>query len=167
MRAWSVGYWGRSTLVSGCATAGAVHGHHQYGLQHMQLIRHVSQSQQGMQYSRCCCSISAWRSMHISGVRSPQDHTCGVLYAGCFICGHASLPIAGMDTVSFGPTIKGAHSPDERVQISTVSTCRTLALHSPLCISQCQPERAYWCWCACMDAVLARPILVLNFYIIF
>jgi len=27
---------------------------------------------------------------------------------------------SGMDMISFGPTIQGAHSPDERVQISTV-----------------------------------------------
>jgi len=26
----------------------------------------------------------------------------------------------GMDMISFGPTILGAHSPDERMQISTV-----------------------------------------------
>lgn len=31
-----------------------------------------------------------------------------------------SLQLPGLDSVSYGPTIRGAHSPDERVQISTV-----------------------------------------------
>ncbi|PNH05068.1 Cytosol non-specific dipeptidase [Tetrabaena socialis] len=35
-------------------------------------------------------------------------------------CGILGEKYPGMDTVSFGPTIKGAHSPDERVQVSTV-----------------------------------------------
>lgn len=30
------------------------------------------------------------------------------------------LQVPGIDSVSYGPTIRGAHSPDERVQISTV-----------------------------------------------
>jgi len=29
--------------------------------------------------------------------------------------------VAGMDMVSLGPTIKGAHSPDERVEIAAVA----------------------------------------------
>lgn len=32
----------------------------------------------------------------------------------------ALLQVPGIDSVSYGPTITGAHSPDERVQISTV-----------------------------------------------
>eukprot|EP00466_Bigelowiella_natans_P009826 jgi/Bigna1/88978/estExt_fgenesh1_pg.C_410119 len=35
-------------------------------------------------------------------------------------CGMISDKCGGVDTVSFGPTITGAHSPDERVKISTV-----------------------------------------------
>ncbi|OGB68341.1 MAG: cytosol nonspecific dipeptidase [Caldithrix sp. RBG_13_44_9] len=35
-------------------------------------------------------------------------------------CGIIGDKFAGMDMLSFGPTIMGAHSPDERVQISTV-----------------------------------------------
>ena len=30
------------------------------------------------------------------------------------------LQVPGIDSVSYGPTIRGAHSPDERVQVSTV-----------------------------------------------
>jgi len=35
-------------------------------------------------------------------------------------CGIIGDKFPGMDMISFGPTIEGAHSPDERVQISTV-----------------------------------------------
>lgn len=35
-------------------------------------------------------------------------------------CGIIGDKFKGMDMISFGPTIEGAHSPDERVQISTV-----------------------------------------------
>jgi dipeptidase D len=35
-------------------------------------------------------------------------------------CGIIGDKFAGMDMISFGPTILGAHSPDEKVQISTV-----------------------------------------------
>jgi len=35
-------------------------------------------------------------------------------------CGILGERIPGVECVSFGPTIRGAHSPDERVQISTV-----------------------------------------------
>ena len=35
-------------------------------------------------------------------------------------CGIIGSKFAGMDMISFGPTIEGAHSPDERVQISAV-----------------------------------------------
>jgi dipeptidase D len=34
----------------------------------------------------------------------------------------------GMDMISYGPTIKGAHSPDERIEISTVEKFWTLTL---------------------------------------
>ena len=34
----------------------------------------------------------------------------------------------GLDMVSFGPTIRGAHSPDERVQVATVSQFWDLTL---------------------------------------
>jgi len=36
-------------------------------------------------------------------------------------CGIIGEKYPGMDMISFGPTIHGAHSPDERVQISTVA----------------------------------------------
>ncbi|GAB4372426.1 MAG: aminoacyl-histidine dipeptidase [Calditrichia bacterium] len=35
-------------------------------------------------------------------------------------CGIIGAKFPGMDMISFGPTIEGAHSPDEKVQISTV-----------------------------------------------
>jgi len=35
-------------------------------------------------------------------------------------CGVIGEKIPGMDMISYGPTIKGAHSPDERLQIETV-----------------------------------------------
>ena len=35
-------------------------------------------------------------------------------------CGLIGERFPGMDMVSFGPTIEGAHSPDERVEIATV-----------------------------------------------
>uniref|UniRef100_A0A7S2U1B6 Peptidase M20 dimerisation domain-containing protein n=1 Tax=Lotharella oceanica TaxID=641309 RepID=A0A7S2U1B6_9EUKA len=43
-------------------------------------------------------------------------------------CGIINERCNGVDTVSFGPTIKGAHSPDERVQISTVKPFYDLVL---------------------------------------
>lgn len=36
-------------------------------------------------------------------------------------CGILGATYPGMDMISFGPTIKGAHSPDERVQVSSVA----------------------------------------------
>lgn len=35
-------------------------------------------------------------------------------------CGIIGEKLPGLDCVSYGPTIRGAHSPDEKVQISTV-----------------------------------------------
>jgi dipeptidase D len=35
-------------------------------------------------------------------------------------CGIIGATSPGMDMISFGPTIQGAHSPDERVEIKTV-----------------------------------------------
>ncbi|CAM9674245.1 unnamed protein product [Discosporangium mesarthrocarpum] len=49
------------------------------------------------------------------------------LHAG-LECGVIRERSPGMDMVSFGPTIHGAHSPDERVQISTVEPFWNLIL---------------------------------------
>ena len=38
-------------------------------------------------------------------------------------CGIIGEKYPGMDMLSFGPTIQGAHSPDERVHISAVDNC--------------------------------------------
>ena len=35
-------------------------------------------------------------------------------------CGLVGDKIAGMDMISFGPTLRGVHSPDERIEIATV-----------------------------------------------
>lgn len=36
-------------------------------------------------------------------------------------CGIIGEKLPGVQSVSYGPTIRGAHSPDERVKISTVA----------------------------------------------
>lgn len=43
----------------------------------------------------------------------------GAIHAG-LECGLLGDKIPGLDMVSYGPTIRGAHSPDERVEVSTV-----------------------------------------------
>ena len=35
-------------------------------------------------------------------------------------CGLLGERVPGLDMISFGPTIEGAHSPDERVEIASV-----------------------------------------------
>lgn len=55
----------------------------------------------------------------------------GAVHAG-LECGILGAHFPGMDMISFGPTIRGAHSPDERVSIPSVERfydflCRTLA----------------------------------------
>ena len=47
-----------------------------------------------------------------------DPHICAI-HAG-LECGVIGEKVNGMDMVSFGPTIKGPHSPDERVEISSV-----------------------------------------------
>lgn len=48
-----------------------------------------------------------------------SDAAIKAIHAG-LECGIIGEKYPGMDMVSFGPTIEGAHSPDERVEISTV-----------------------------------------------
>ena len=45
-----------------------------------------------------------------------------VIHAG-LECGIIGAKHPGMDTVSFGPTIRGAHAPGESVEIATVEHC--------------------------------------------
>lgn len=45
-------------------------------------------------------------------------------------CGIIMEKYEGMDTISFGPTITGAHSPDEKVEIATVEKFWDLLLHT-------------------------------------
>ena len=48
-----------------------------------------------------------------------QDINVTAIHAG-LECGILKDKIGNIDVVSFGPTIMGAHSPDERVEIATV-----------------------------------------------
>jgi dipeptidase D len=48
-----------------------------------------------------------------------------VIHAG-LECGVIGAKYPGMEMISFGPTIKGAHSPEERLQISTLDKVWTL-----------------------------------------
>lgn len=45
-------------------------------------------------------------------------------------CGLIGEKYPGMDMISYGPTIKGAHSPDERIEISTVQKFWDLTLET-------------------------------------
>ncbi|MCB0659609.1 MAG: aminoacyl-histidine dipeptidase [Saprospiraceae bacterium] len=44
-------------------------------------------------------------------------------------CGIIGSKVPGLDMISFGPTIKGAHSPDEKVNITSVEKFWTLLLY--------------------------------------
>ena len=48
-----------------------------------------------------------------------KDPEIKAIHAG-LECGLLGAKIPGLDMISFGPTIEGAHSPDERVNIQTV-----------------------------------------------
>ena len=48
-----------------------------------------------------------------------ESPTVAAIHAG-LECGIIGQRVGGMDMVSFGPTIRGAHSPDERVWIDSV-----------------------------------------------
>ena len=48
-----------------------------------------------------------------------------VIHAG-LECGIIGAKYPGLDTVSFGPTIRGAHAPGERVEIDSVANCYRL-----------------------------------------
>lgn len=50
-----------------------------------------------------------------------------VIHAG-LECGILAAKHPGMDIVSFGPTIRGAHAPGERVDIASVGQCHALLL---------------------------------------
>jgi dipeptidase D len=58
------------------------------------------------------------------------DHTpqVGACHAG-LECGILGSHFPGMDMISFGPTIRGAHSPDERVEIASVGKFYDYLLH--------------------------------------
>ena len=51
----------------------------------------------------------------------------GAIHAG-LECGIIGEKLPGVDMVSYGPTIKGAHSPDEAVLVSTVQPFWDLTL---------------------------------------
>jgi dipeptidase D len=48
-----------------------------------------------------------------------------VIHAG-LECGILAAKHPGMDIVSYGPTIRGAHAPGEAVKVDTVGHCWTL-----------------------------------------
>ncbi len=48
-----------------------------------------------------------------------SDAAVKVIHAG-LECGIIGAKYPGLDTVSFGPTIRGAHAPGERVEVATV-----------------------------------------------
>lgn len=51
----------------------------------------------------------------------------GAIHAG-LECGMMAAKMPGLDVISVGPTITGAHSPDERVEIDSVGHCWELLL---------------------------------------
>ena len=51
--------------------------------------------------------------------RFKKDPKVRAIHAG-LECGLIGDKIAGMDMISFGPTLRGVHSPDERIEIKTV-----------------------------------------------
>ena len=53
------------------------------------------------------------------------DSRVQVIHAG-LECGIIGAKYPGLDTVSFGPTIRGAHAPGERVEIASVASCYQL-----------------------------------------
>jgi dipeptidase D len=63
-----------------------------------------------------------------------QDSQVQVIHAG-LECGLISAQYPDMDIVSFGPTIRGAHAPGERVEIASVAHCWQLltAILAALC----------------------------------
>jgi dipeptidase D len=56
---------------------------------------------------------SAYRSLY------RKDPLVKAVHAG-LACGVIGERIPGMDMISFGPTLQGAHSPEERLHIDTV-----------------------------------------------
>lgn len=58
----------------------------------------------------------------------PHTPNVGVCHAG-LECGILGAHLGNPDMISFGPTIHGAHSPDERVQISSVGRFYGYLLH--------------------------------------
>ena len=77
-----------------------------------------------------CDGYSAWQPdinspvLHLSKdvfrKISGSDPVVNVIHAG-LECGTIGQRIPGMDMVSFGPTMKGVHSPDEKVNIPSVN----------------------------------------------
>ncbi len=57
-----------------------------------------------------------------------SDAAVKVIHAG-LECGIIGAKYPGMDTVSFGPTIRGAHAPGERVEVATVARSYDLLRH--------------------------------------
>jgi dipeptidase D len=54
--------------------------------------------------------------------RAGDEATIQVIHAG-LECGLLGAKIPGLDIVSFGPTIRGAHAPGEAVEVASVGRC--------------------------------------------
>ena len=67
--------------------------------------------------SRICCSA---RSLAEPLTSPPCNSQVGAIHAG-LECGILGAKVPGIDMVSYGPTIRGAHSPEERVEVATVA----------------------------------------------
>jgi dipeptidase D len=57
--------------------------------------------------------------------RFGESSSVQVIHAG-LECGLIGATYPGMDMVSFGPTIRGAHAPGEGVEVASVARCYTL-----------------------------------------
>lgn len=60
------------------------------------------------------------RAKNVYNEQFGDDPVIEVIHAG-LECGVIGAKYPGMEMISFGPTIKGAHSPEERLQVSTLS----------------------------------------------
>ena len=60
------------------------------------------------------------RILRVFGEKTGEKPSVQAVHAG-LECGVLARKLPGLDAVSFGPDIRGAHSPDERVSIPSVA----------------------------------------------
>ena len=73
--------------------------------------------------AQSCCSISVKSYRKLFG----KEAEVRAIHAG-LECGLFYEKFPGIDMISFGPTIKGAHTPEERINIETTSMFWNLLL---------------------------------------